>query len=67
MRRMSDILSVSLQDILHSRKSELREGKIIDSISVKMIGSVSSDLKSLLILRILYQMITGEQKWYINI
>ena len=25
MRRMSDILPVSLQDILHSRKSELRE------------------------------------------
>ncbi len=67
MRRVPDILPVSLQDILHSRKPELREGKISDSVSVKMIGSVSSDRKSLLILRVLCQKITGEQKWYINI
>lgn len=38
---MPDLLSVSLQDILHSRKSELRKGKIIDRLNKKLVSSDS--------------------------
>lgn len=44
---MPDILPVCMQDILYSRQSELRKGKI----SRRTIGFISSDVKSLLIIR----------------
>ena len=49
---MPDILSVSVQNIVHGGQPELRESKITDFVSARKIRDVSSDFASLLIMRL---------------